>query len=131
MTSSPLDRLIDLVTGYGVDRDQVATVADYLADRCAGASLATLHSSATVSLRQDAFLVEHLGLSRQQISAWLALLRGTRAVRRRDGGIVGGRPGFIEIAVHSDSAESVERFRRLAARAAGAGCTQRALRTAC
>jgi hypothetical protein len=131
VTDSPLDRLVDLVAAHGMDRDRASLIATYLADRCAGLSIATLHSSSTASLRQDAFLVEHLGLDRRQLTAWVALLRGTRPVRRRDGEIVGGRPGFVEAAASSDSAESALRFRRLAQRAAGDGCTRRGVSKAC
>lgn len=129
LTRSPLDRLIDLVASYGMDRDRAETIANYLADRCAELSVATLHSSSTALVRRDAFLRDKLGLDQRQLAAWVTLLVGTRRVRRREGGSVGGRPGFIQVAVESTSAESVERFRRLSRRAAG--CTRRAVSDAC
>jgi hypothetical protein len=119
VTSAPLDRLIALVAEYGLDCDQAAMIASYLADRCAGLRVSTLHSSSTASLRTDPFLVDQLGLGRRQIAAWLALLRGTRAVRRSNGELVGGCRGFIEDAARSGPAESSRRFQRLAKLAAG------------
>jgi hypothetical protein len=126
---SELERLVDLVAEFGMERERATTIAYYLADRCSGVRLSTLHSSSRVSLRRDAFLVEQVGLGARQITAWLALVRGTRPVRRRSGEIVGGRPGFIEVAVQSETAETDQRFRRLAQRAAG--CTPRAVSKAC
>lgn len=124
-----LERLVDLVAESGMERERATTIAYYLADRCAGVRLSTLHSSSRVSLRRDAFLVERLGLSPGEITAWLALVRGTRPVRRRSGEIVGGHPGFIEAAAQSETAETDPRFRRLAQRAAG--CTHRAVSKSC
>jgi hypothetical protein len=112
-----------------MDRERASVIAYYLADRCADFQLSTLHSSSTAPLRRDAFLVDRLGMDRTQITARLTLLRGTRPVRRPNGAIVGGRPGFIEAAAGSDSAESIPRFRRLAQRAAG--CTRRVDSLAC
>jgi hypothetical protein len=116
---APLDRLISMVAGYGMDRDRAAMIASYLADRCAGLSVSTLHSSSTGALRSDPYLVDQLGLGRRQIAAWLALMRGTRAVRRRNGDLVGGCRGFIEDAARSGPAEASPRFQRLAQLAAG------------
>jgi hypothetical protein len=119
VTATPLARLIALVTAHGMDPGKATLIATYLADRCAGVSVATLHSSSTASLRTDPFLVEKLGLGRRQIAAWLALMRGTRAVRRRNGDLAGGCRGFIEDAARSGPAESSPRFQRLARLAAG------------
>ena len=136
LTISPLDRLVDLIVAHGMDRDRASLIATYLADRCAGLTIATLHSSSTASLHGDGFLVANLALDRRQITAWLTLLRGTRAVRRRNGEVVGGCPGFIEAAASSASAESLARYRRLARIAAGKGvphhgCTRRVRSSSC
>jgi hypothetical protein len=118
LAASPLDRLVEFVAAHGMDREKASLIAVYLADRCAGLSVATLHSSSTAAVRMDPFL-NQLGLSHCQIAAWLALVRGTRAVRRQRGDLVGGRPGFVEVAVSSEGAESIPRFQRLASLAAG------------
>lgn len=119
MAAALLERLVELVAAQGMERELAEDIVYYLADRCATMSLATVHSSSATSMQGDAFLVERLGLERSQISAWIALLRGTRAVRRHDGEVAGGCPGFIEVAATDGSAETQLRFRRLAQRAAG------------
>ena len=119
MTVRPLDELVDLVGEHGMDPTRAATIAAYIADRCAGLSLATVHSSAHSSLHNDAFLLDRCALSRSQVAAWLALVRGTRPVRRGHR-LVGGQPGFVEaVARGSLDVQQLSRFRALARRAAG------------
>lgn len=119
MTHGVLGRLVELVTAHGMDPDRAATIAAYLADRCAGLSIASAHSSAHSSLARDPYLRDRLELTATQISAWLALVVGTRAVRRR-GRRVGGHPGFIAaVATGPLSVEQRLRFAGLADRAAG------------
>jgi hypothetical protein len=110
-----LDAVTDLVAARGVDRARASMIAVYLADRCAGLSLTTVHSSSRSSLRRDVYLVTHLGLTPPQIGAWLALIRGTRAVRQRDGRLVGGYPGMIEVLATGVMEDcQLQRFQRLA-----------------
>lgn len=119
VNASPLAALVDLVAEHGMDRDRAATIAVYVADRCAGISLASAHSSGHAALRNDEFLTGRLAMSRPQISAWLALVRGTRPVHRR-GRIVGGHPGFVEATVRGSlDARQRQRFEKLARCATG------------
>jgi hypothetical protein len=130
MTAS-LDDLVELVAAHGMARHRARIIAEYLADRCSSLSLASLHSSSHSSLRFDRYLVDELGLDRHQVSAWIALIRGTRAVHRRDGRTVGGFPGLLE-SLHRGPLrpEQRRRFERLAHVASGCGCTVRADREA-
>lgn len=129
--SSPLDPLVELVVSHVMPECRARTIAEYLADRCASLSLASLHSSSHSSLRYDRFLTGDLGLEARQLSAWIALLRGTRAVQRRDGRTVGGFPGLLESLLRGPlRPEQQRRFDRLARTAAGStssgtDCTDR------
>lgn len=119
MTAPALQSIVDLVAANGMDRAKATLITMYIADRCAGLSMATVHSSSRSSLHRDEYLLEQLALSHQQISAWLALIRGTRAVRQRDGRIAGGCPGMTQVvATGTMDAQQLRRFRRLAKYAA-------------
>jgi hypothetical protein len=111
---SPLDTVVDWVCAHGANHDQAHAIAHFVADRCAGLTIASAHSSGHSSLRQDPYLVHRLRLNRRQISAWLALIRGTRPITSK-GRTVGGRPGLIEMLVAGEL-ESTDRrrFERLA-----------------
>lgn len=113
---APLDALVGLVSAAGLEPARAAAIAEYVTDRCAGLSVASVHSSTHSSLRRDTFLRQNMALSSRQIGAWVALIRGTRAVRRRsDGRVVGGQPGLIEVIARGTlDEEQVRRFRRLA-----------------
>lgn len=58
-----LDAVTDLVTAHGADRARASMIAVYLADRCAGLNLSTVHSSSRSPLRRDRYLVTQLGLT--------------------------------------------------------------------
>jgi hypothetical protein len=113
-----VDTVASWVAARGADREQACLIADYIADRCAGLSIASVHSSEHSSLVRDDYLVRQLGLSRRQVTAWLALIRGTRAVHR-DGKTYGGCPGLVEsIASGRIGPRERRRFERLAHMAA-------------
>jgi len=115
---NPVQTVADLVASKGEKADRATTIAEYIADRCAGLSLASVHSSGHASLHRDTFLRQSLGLSNRQVSAWLGLLRGTRPVYRL-GRVVGGLPGLAECLVAgSVDEEAMRRFDRLATVAA-------------
>jgi hypothetical protein len=117
---SPLEELVDLVAMQGMPRERAETITCYVADRSVGLSLSTVHSSARSALRHDPFLLDSMALTQGQIRAWLALVRGTRAVRRANGKVVGGCPGFVEARLGEMTDLQLERFRRLARTAARA-----------
>jgi hypothetical protein len=115
-----LEYVSGLVSHHGLAPERADLLADYITDRCAGLSLASAHSSSFSNLYNDTFLVHDMRLTRRQISAWLALIRGTRAVRLKDGRVTGGYPGLVEVlAVGELDPARRRRFERLAARAAG------------
>lgn len=110
-----LDHVVDVVARHGMARERAELIAEYIADRCAGFSLTTVHSSGHSSLHRDGFLLRQMGLRPRQIGAWLALIRGTRPVRDRAGRLVGGRPGLLEAASTGHvTATDMRRFDRLA-----------------
>jgi len=111
---SAIDAVVALVVRHGAEEDDARGIATYIADRCAGLSLASVHSSGHSSLKRDAFLVRQCRLSPRQVSAWLALIRGTRAVRR-NGRTYGGCPGVVEsILIGTLEPERWARYDRLA-----------------
>jgi hypothetical protein len=111
---SGIDHASSLVHSCGADPEESRLIAQYITDRCAGLSLTTLHSSSYSALTHDPFLVNSIGLSRRQIRAWLALIRGTRSVRRGDR-VYGGCRGLIEAARSEQmTARERARFERLA-----------------
>jgi hypothetical protein len=95
---STIDTVSERVSACGVDLEDSRAIAYYIADRCAGLSIASAHSSSHSSLHHDPYLVQQLGLEPRQISAWLALIRGTRSVAR-NGRTSGGSPGMVETLV--------------------------------
>lgn len=111
-----MEALVGLVSSAGLERERATAIAEYVTDRCAGLSVASVHSSTHSSLRRDTFLRQNMALSSRQIGAWVALIRGTRAVRRRsDGRVVGGQPGLIEVMARGQlNQEHLRRFQRLA-----------------
>lgn len=110
-----LRAVVDMVVAAGADSQRASVVCEYVADRCATLTVATAHSSSHASLRNDAYLTGVLGLDQAQIAAWLALVRGTRRVRRADGRVVGGCPGLLEvIATGRLDDRARRRFARLA-----------------
>jgi hypothetical protein len=111
----PVDAITYLVSRHGVPRERAALIADYICDRCANLSLATVHSSSTSALHRDAFLTQHMQLTRRQIAAWVALIRGTRPVRARDGRTIGGFPGMLQtLAGDRIEPAQMRRYERLA-----------------
>jgi len=114
-----LDSVVRLVESCGADADESRRIAHYITDRCAGLSLSTLYSSTHSALTRDDFLGNRAGLSPRQIRAWLALIRGTRSVRRH-GRTYGGCRGLIEAVatgeVTPDERSRFERLARVAAR---------------
>lgn len=121
---SPLQAVVDLVAAHGMDREKAEQVAYYLADRSSGLRISTIHSSGHSALAHDEFLTCRMGLTVPQIRAWMALLRGTRPVRRANGHIVGGCPGYLEaILTGPVCARQMQRYQFLARRAAGAGAS--------
>jgi hypothetical protein len=113
-----IEVVADLVHAHGAARTDAHTIADYLADRIASVTLATAYSSSHSALSRDSFLRHDMQLSPRQIRAWLALLRGTRPVRRGNR-TVGGKPGLVQ-AFRVDAITDTERrrFQRLAHTAA-------------
>ena len=110
-----LAAVIDLVARSGMERDRAENIAEYIADRCAGLSLTTVHSSGHSALRRDGYLVGQMGLRPRQIGAWLALVRGTRTARGRNGRVAGGFPGLPEACASGRiPPESRRRYERLA-----------------
>ena len=115
-----LQAVVDLVAGSGANPERASLICEYIADRCAVLTVATAHSSSHSSLRRDPFLASRMGLRPEQIGAWISLLRGTRAVRRADGRIVGGCPGVVQVLRTGQIDEPTRRrFARLARTAAG------------
>lgn len=126
-----LDQVIALVTAHGGDPEATAAAVVYLAERTAGLSVATAHSSPHSSPRFDTYLRSHLRLTGRQIGALLCLIRGSRAVRRGSS-TVGGHPSMVAVlATGTVTPADRRRFERLARIAAGsppdtrAGCATR------
>lgn len=116
-----IDTVATWVAKAGADEAGAREIAEYVADRCAGLTIASAYASENSSLQNDAFLRQSVGLSPRQIRAWLALVRGTRAVVR-NGRTYGGCPGLVETTVRGRlSAAEHRRFERLA-RIAATGC---------
>ena len=113
--SRPIDTVVYLVSRYGMPHGRAALIADYVCERCARLSLTTVHSSGTSSLPRDPFLLQQMQLNRRQIAAWVALIRGTRPVRTRDGRTLGGCPGMLQVlAANRIEPDQMRRFERLA-----------------
>jgi len=109
-----VDVVAEWVAARGEDRETARLIAHYLADRCAGLSVASAHSSGSSSLKRDPFLTRDLGLTRRQVSAWLALIRGTRPIHRA-GRTYGGRAGLVQsLATAGPTSAQRSRFERLA-----------------
>jgi len=123
-----IDTVADLVHSRGAPRAECLAIAYYIADRSAGLSLATVHSSSRSALRADAFLTHEMRLTPRQVRAWLALIRGTGCVQRR-GRTHGGRPGMVQaLATGRVSEREQMRFDRLAHIAATNGLPRQARR---
>jgi len=130
-----IESVVELVHSRGASRDDCRLIASYVADRCVGLSIASLHSSSHSALHRDPFLTRQMCLNPRQVRAWLSLIRGTRAVYR-NGRTYGGRRGFIEaVSMGPITDAEKHRFERLAyvaatGRLAGSvalasGCTRR------
>jgi hypothetical protein len=120
--------IVDLVVAAGAAQELAVAVCEYIANRCATLTVATALSSPRSALRNDQHLTDQLRLNPEQIAAWIGLIRGSRAVKRPGGRVVGGCPGLFEALAtgHVDERQR-QRFVRLAGVAAGVPVARRML----